>query len=212
MHAERKRKYGDVNLGAFKPRGVCSVDNCDNPHYGKTYCVRHYKRWRKYGDPESGGIRRGEAKDFLDSCLESNTNECLIFPYYRNSSGYGWVNISGKPIGAHVYIAQRAIGEKPTKKHEACHSCGNGHLGCVNPKHIYWGTRTQNVIDAINHGTLFVPPPRFGSDNHNFKCDDKMKEHIISMLRSGKTQKYVSEFFNISQSTVSRIKLSHQSS
>lgn len=208
MHAERKRKYGDVNLGSFKSRGVCSVRNCQNPHYGKSYCVRHYKRWKKYGNPESGGLRKGEARDFLHKCLVAETDECINYPYYRNGSGYGWVNISGKPMGAHAYVAELVHGSKPTKYHEACHTCGKGHLGCVNPSHIYWGTRKQNVRDAMNHGTSYIPKPRSGKDHHNFKVTDDMKKQIIKMLSEGLKQKEIAFLMNLSQTTISKIKKS----
>jgi hypothetical protein len=32
----------------------------------------------------------------------------------------------------------------------ACHACSNGM--CSNPYHLYWGTPTENVIDAILSG------------------------------------------------------------
>src|SRR4051812_20050425 len=30
---------------------TCSVDGCDNRHYGHGYCAAHSRRWRLYGDP-----------------------------------------------------------------------------------------------------------------------------------------------------------------
>lgn len=35
---------------------------------------------------------------------------------------------------------------------DLCHACGNGK--CSNPRHLYWGTRKENVHDAIVHGTF----------------------------------------------------------
>jgi len=52
----------------------------------------------------------------------------------------------------------RSITQKPEGEHghwQPCpfahHSCGNGHLGCVNPKHLYWGDASQNAKDAAKH-------------------------------------------------------------
>lgn len=32
-----------------------------------------------------------------------------------------------------------------------CHACHNGE--CSNPKHLYWGTPSENIQDAIDNGT-----------------------------------------------------------
>ena len=40
-------------------------------------------------------------------------------------------------------------------KVDLCHACGNGE--CSNPKHLYWGTRYENIQDAKNHGTWKSP-------------------------------------------------------
>jgi hypothetical protein len=47
---------------------------------------------------------------------------------------------------------------RPSAKHEVCHTCGNGNQACVTGAHFYWGTRRQNVHDAIAHGTFSAPP------------------------------------------------------
>jgi hypothetical protein len=90
-----------------------------------------------------------------DVALKFDGDECIYFPFYRNQSGYGWMKFGEKNIGAHVYALTFAVGEKPTPHHECCHTCGNGHLGCVNPKHLYWGTRAENVQDSIDAGTFW---------------------------------------------------------
>ncbi len=30
---------------------ICSIPGCDNKYYGKDYCNKHYKRFKKYGNP-----------------------------------------------------------------------------------------------------------------------------------------------------------------
>jgi hypothetical protein len=34
-------------------RNTCTVEGCDTVNYGHGYCNKHYKRWRKTGDPLS---------------------------------------------------------------------------------------------------------------------------------------------------------------
>lgn len=40
-------------------------------------------------------------------------------------------------------------------KIDLCHACGNDK--CSNPRHLYWGTRSENVQDSIMHGTHANP-------------------------------------------------------
>lgn len=38
---------------------------------------------------------------------------------------------------------------------DLCHACHNGE--CSNPRHLYWGTRKENVQDSKNNGTWKSP-------------------------------------------------------
>lgn len=46
-------------------------------------------------------------------------------------------------------LAQYLNTNMPAKIH-LCHACNNGK--CSNPKHLYWGTSSENSIDALNCG------------------------------------------------------------
>jgi len=206
MHAERIRKHGSPDKGAFKPKGKCSIPDCGRQHYGKGYCVKHYKRWRKHGDPLGGGTDWGAAQRFIAEAISSDTDDCIIYPFYRNSNGYGWMNTPSGTMGAHVYAAILAHGEKPTPKHEACHQCGNGRLGCVNPRHIYWGTRSDNVKDAYGHGTMKGNRGRYGEKSASAKYSDAFIDEIRRALERGEKQMAIAAKYDISQTHVSRIK------
>ena len=58
-----------------------------------------------------------------------------------------------------------------------CHACNNGK--CSNPKHLYWGTPTENVEDAIangNFGTL-------GRGGYSRPMPDHVKKKISETLK-----------------------------
>ena len=43
------------------------------------------------------------------------------------------------------------IPHKPKPWIDLCHACHNDK--CSNPKHLYWGTRRENIEDSKNNGT-----------------------------------------------------------
>ena len=51
-------------------------------------------------------------------------------------------------------LAQYLDTNLPSKV-DLCHACHNGK--CSNPKHLYWGTRKENVQDARDNGTWKSP-------------------------------------------------------
>src|SRR6185503_14814151 len=79
-------------------------------------------------------------------------DDCLIWPFCRTQSGYGHIGYEGKLWTAHRLMCQVAHGEPPTPKHVAAHECGNGHLGCVNPRHLRWKTQSENQHDRKAQG------------------------------------------------------------
>lgn len=76
-------------------------------------------------------------------------DDCLIWPYHRDRQGYA--HLGGN--NASRYVCKLAHGEPPSAIHQAAHSCGKGHEGCVNPKHLSWKTPKENEADKVLHGT-----------------------------------------------------------
>lgn len=55
----------------------------------------------------------------------------------------------------HRGILAQFLDSNIPNKIDLCHACNNEK--CSNPKHLYWGTRKENVQDARNHGTWKSP-------------------------------------------------------
>ena len=91
--------------------------------------------------------------DWLRDRINHLGDDCLPWPFSGNHKGYGQVSYGGKVSKAHRVMCILAHGFPPTLKHQASHSCGNGHLGCVNPRHLSWQTNSQNQLDRRRHGT-----------------------------------------------------------
>jgi hypothetical protein len=57
-HYVRAKKTGEEPVTPLKPMTyrdgatVCEVPGCGKDVRGRKWCLKHYKRWRKHGDPE----------------------------------------------------------------------------------------------------------------------------------------------------------------
>ncbi|WP_280465647.1 hypothetical protein [Nocardia brasiliensis] len=54
-----------VTVGA-----TCSVENCETRARGRTWCEKHYTRWRRTGDPL--GFRGRERRDKKPACKQGH--------------------------------------------------------------------------------------------------------------------------------------------
>ncbi len=133
-----------------KSKPACRVDGCDKPASRIGLCSAHYERHKRHGDPTAGRSTFEQHVSFLEKAMLYTGDECLIWPFGRISSGYG-IRGAAKERLVHRYVCERIRGPAPPDKPMALHSCGNGHLACVNPKHLRWGDGFDNAADARMH-------------------------------------------------------------
>lgn len=150
-HYARWWRRGTTDL---KPVRLCSIEGCDEKHWANGYCRKHNWSRYAYGDPmESRGISLGTARAFLEAAIVSETDKCINWPFAVTQGGYGQITIDGNQLKTHVEVCERVHGYRANPEFEVRHLCGNGHLGCINPRHLKWGTRKENCEDMLTHGT-----------------------------------------------------------
>lgn len=147
--------------------------------------------------------RRMPARDFaFHIAPQYKGDECLIWPHKRSPSGYGRLrdpSDRSKWMVASRVVCEIVHGPPPTPKHECAHSCGNGHLGCVTPRHLSWKTRTENERDKNIHGT-------HNKGEKNGQCRLKESEVLeILSLKGTAPQRIIAEKFHVSESSIARI-------
>ncbi len=178
---------------------ICSIPHCGKPHFGRGWCAAHWKRWKKYGDPLGGGTGDGEPEKFLrEVVIPYEGDDCLLWPFAR-TCGYGVVRHNGSMKRVSRLVCERAHGQPPTPMHEAAHSCGKGHEGCVTKRHLSWKTPGDNTRDKIAHGTMLR-----GEAIGNAK----LSEADVLAIRSSRgalSQREIAKIFGVSQGTVSLI-------
>lgn len=97
---------------------------------------------------------KGKAIAFLRDNVSYAGTDCLIWPFFRKTNGYGVLGYLGRVRLAHRLMCTLVNGEPPTPDHEAAHSCGRGTDGCVHPLHVSWKTGRENVLERREHGTV----------------------------------------------------------
>lgn len=81
---------------------------------------------------------------------------CLVWPFSRDPRiGRGaFAAAEGESPWAHRIMCEAVNGPPPPDKPQAAHSCGNGHLGCVNPRHLSWASNSENQRQRYAQGRI----------------------------------------------------------
>lgn len=187
------------NTGFFMA-STCQAPSCPKLAAKRGYCIAHYERMKRHGDPLGGGTADGDLIKFIeDVVLPYEGDECIIWPYGRGGKGYAYMTADGKHQPTHRYICQRVHGAPPTPEHEAAHSCGRGFDACVNKNHLAWKTPTENASDKEFHGTV-----NRGERNGSAKLTESDVMAIFSMKGTA-SQAAIAARFGVSRSTVGLI-------
>lgn len=175
----------------------CKVEGCERKPYGLTYCLAHLSRFKRYGSPTSGRAMVGDGLKFIAALdRDDDSPECIHWPW--GIKDYPQTTVDGKVVIVSRLLCEQMYGPPPTAAHQAAHSCGNGHLGCVKPKHLRWATPAENGADIRKHGT------QRGERNAFAKLTDAQVEEIRRIGRSQR-QWMTAKQFGISQTHVSSI-------
>jgi hypothetical protein len=180
------------------PKRLCSIEGCGKPHYGRGMCSRHYQR-AYHGLAEPGPKSEPKYEWLLRVAVPYAGDDCLIWPFARGGDGRGHVAVNGRVMLAHRVVCALVHGEQPADRPLAAHSCGNGHLGCVSPKHLRWATYLDNSDDMERHGTT--------NRTARFPV---LPPETIRMIRSDpRPQKVIAQIVGISPGAVGFIRRRH---
>lgn len=123
----------------------CSVESCERVYFGRGFCVFHYRRNARHGDPLIGTKPVGMTT--LDRLLQfvdktSDEGGCWLWTGTRNRGGYGDFRMPEGPRRAHRLAYENLVGPIPEGL-ELDHLCRVRN--CVNPQHLEPVTRSENA-------------------------------------------------------------------
>lgn len=175
---------------------LCDEAGCGARVKARGLCQSHYNKTR-YSGSAMPLTKRDLKVSFFEQALQSNTDDCIDWPFGKRGDGYGRTYLTGNDEGAHVYVCRLAHGEKPLDKEEVAHTCGRPI--CINPKHLRWASGAENQADRILHGTHDR-----GERNVRSKLtDDAVRE--IRRLRGVETQLELARRFGVSGPIISKV-------
>lgn len=126
-----------------------------------------------------GWYGRTWQESFWSKVQQAGGNVCWPWTAYVNQDGYGRFNQYGK-FGytkltfAHRVAYEVTYGEITDPNMRVLHRCDNPP--CCNPNHLFLGTQSENIWDAMKKGRIHkkMPPPT---------CHPEKKYHARNMCK-----------------------------
>ena len=185
---------------------VCVIDGCHSAITARGLCGKHYQQMSKAGRlAEFKPLPRPSLtieERFTRIGWTVTTAGCWEWNGGRNDRGYGKIS-RGRVSAGGPMIATRVAweihnGPIPDGQY-VCHRCDNPP--CVNPEHLFLGTRAVNNADMASKKRTAN-----GERRPQAKLTDDQVDEIRSRYASeGISQKALGREYGVDQSTVSLI-------
>src|SRR5699024_990034 len=122
---------------------LCSIDGCHKQSRARGWCIMHYKRWKRNGDPEPVSYVKTETPEEAFALRTEWQGDCLIWTGSKTKEGYGRIKFNGRVQRAHRYAWERVNGPIP----DGMFIVRKDHCStsCVNSDHLRLATVAQNA-------------------------------------------------------------------
>lgn len=126
---------------------------------------------------------------------EPNTG-CWLWTGHSHKRGYGWLTVQRKSKLAHRVAWELFRGPIGTDLH-VCHRCDTP--ACVNPGHLFLGTRSDNQRDCENKGRR---RHLYGENHRRAKLTDELVRYARMYAAAGGDVKALAKRLGVSQAAL----------
>lgn len=128
---------------------TCTIDGCNSSAVARGWCDKHYRRWRRHGDPTiAGRIVGDDRKRFFSHVAKGGPDDCWLWEGSHNAprygTPYGTFRYQGRTRPAHLvaYLLTHGPDSVPAGR-VLDHLCRV--TLCVNPAHLEPITQRENI-------------------------------------------------------------------
>lgn len=143
---------------------------------------------------EAGMRKKTPIRNRIESKIEKKDG-CWNWTGLLNRTGYGIIGMSGRAKLAHRISFEAYAGRIPELMC-VLHKCDNRR--CVNPDHLFIGTRKDNADDRGDKGRSAK-----GESNGQSKLSEM---EVLQIIGDHRSQADIARSYGVSGSTISRIK------
>ncbi len=192
---------------------TCSFEGCGRVVAARGLCGSHWSQWRHrcgrlsplHTSPHGLPAKPVEQR-FWRFVAKGANDECWLWTGAKADLGYGKFYLSRERKGerAHRVAWEMLRGAIPIGLY-VLHNCpGGDNPACVNPNHLFLGTKRDNSRDMVAKGRN-VYRIRIGEANNKARLTSEAVRAIRSALVSGVSASSLARQFGVHHSTVQRV-------
>lgn len=151
-------------------------------------------------------LRQPEVLDrFWSKVAKGPASDCWLWSGRRDHHGRAtfWLPLVKKHIFAARAVLALEGGYMPGPETFACHTCDNP--ACVNPGHLWWGNRSDNMKDCGAKGRHGFQTRRLGGNNPQAKLSENDVRAIRLRYQNGERPGVIGRDYGILSQSVWKI-------